>query len=181
MQIKEVIIVEGKNDTKRLQEVFGTQIYTIETGGSALNKEKIELIKKAHTHRGAIVFTDPDYAGNKIRTELQENIPSIKHAFIMQSDGISKNKKKVGLEHANEKVILDALSSVYTTHINKLNWEITDLYNLKLIGHPNSSELRQFLSHALCLGHTNAKQLLKRLNMFDIEKDKVIEILNQRI
>ena len=42
--IKEVIVVEGVNDTKRLKSFFDVE--TIETHGLGLKKDTIELIKK---------------------------------------------------------------------------------------------------------------------------------------
>ncbi len=179
MQIKEVIVVEGKNDTKNLQSIFGNDIYTIETGGSALDSEKLALIKKAHEHRGVIVFTDPDYAGNKIRSQIRNAIPTVKHAFIEQLDGVSKNKKKIGIEHASKNSITIALSKVYTINNNNYSWKTSDLYDLGLIGRASSSKLRIYLSKNLSLGHVNAKQLLRRLNMFDISKDTVKGIIEK--
>ena len=45
--INEVVIVEGKTDTQKLQKLFNVK--TIETNGSALNKQTINLIKQAAT------------------------------------------------------------------------------------------------------------------------------------
>ena len=56
--IKELIVVEGKNDTKRLQSFFDVE--TIETHGLGLSKDTIELIRKANEKRGVILFLDPD-------------------------------------------------------------------------------------------------------------------------
>ena len=65
--IKEVIVVEGVNDTKRLKSFFGVD--TIETHGLGLKKETIELIKKINDKRGVILFLDPDTPGEKIRNK----------------------------------------------------------------------------------------------------------------
>ena len=63
--IRELIVVEGKNDTKRLKSFF--DVDTIETHGMGLGKETIELIRKANEKRGVILFLDPDTPGEKIR------------------------------------------------------------------------------------------------------------------
>ncbi len=46
-QIKQMIVVEGRDDTKRLREAFGS-IDTIETNGSAINEATLE---KLNSHR----------------------------------------------------------------------------------------------------------------------------------
>lgn len=62
-KIKEVIVVEGKDDTKRIQRAVDAD--TIETRGSAIPEETLMLIKKLAKTRGVIVFTDPDFSGEK--------------------------------------------------------------------------------------------------------------------
>ena len=64
---KEVIIVEGRDDTTRLIETFGPDIKVIETGGSALNRATQARIKQAAEQFGIIIFTDPDYQGLRLR------------------------------------------------------------------------------------------------------------------
>ncbi|MDU6622271.1 MAG: ribonuclease M5, partial [Enterococcus avium] len=44
-KIEEIIVVEGKDDTKRLKEVF--DVDTIETRGSAINENILEQIEHA--------------------------------------------------------------------------------------------------------------------------------------
>ena len=61
--IEEIIVVEGKDDTKRIQEVVVAD--TIETIGSAINDDILQQIEHAQEIRGVIVFTDPDFSGEK--------------------------------------------------------------------------------------------------------------------
>ena len=65
MKIKEVIVVEGRDDTAAIKRAV--QADTIETGGSAINAKTIEKIRLAQQKRGVIIFTDPDYQGERIR------------------------------------------------------------------------------------------------------------------
>ncbi len=67
MKIKEVIVVEGKDDTTAIRRAVDAD--TIETNGSAINEETIEKIKLAQKTRGVIVLTDPDFPGK--RFEIQ--------------------------------------------------------------------------------------------------------------
>lgn len=65
MKVKEIIVVEGKDDTAKLKQAL--DVDTIETNGSAINKDILAQIAHAKTKRGVIVFTDPDYPGQRIR------------------------------------------------------------------------------------------------------------------
>ena len=56
------------------------------------------------------MFTDPDFAGKKIRDTLKRYIPNIKHAFISQKDATRNDN--IGVENANDEAILDALKNV---------------------------------------------------------------------
>ena len=53
MKIQEIIVVEGKDDTRRLREVVDAD--TIETIGSAINEEILMQIEHAQETRGVIV------------------------------------------------------------------------------------------------------------------------------
>ena len=58
MKIKEVIVVEGKDDTVAVKRAVEAD--TIETNGSAISEETLTKIAHAASKRGVIVFTDPD-------------------------------------------------------------------------------------------------------------------------
>ncbi len=80
MKIKEIIVVEGKDDTRAIQSAVNAD--TIETNGSAVSMETIVKIQLAMKVRGVIVLTDPDFPGEKIRKFITEHVPNCKHAFI---------------------------------------------------------------------------------------------------
>ena len=65
MKVKEIIVVEGKDDTTAIKRALNAD--TIETNGSAINQETINKIRLAQKVRGVIIFTDPDYPGERIR------------------------------------------------------------------------------------------------------------------
>jgi ribonuclease M5 len=83
LAIEEIIVVEGKDDTRRIQEVVEAD--TIETIGSAINEDILEQIAHAQETRGVIIFTDPDFSGEKIRKTIMEVVPDAKHAFLPRS------------------------------------------------------------------------------------------------
>ena len=95
MNIKEVIVVEGKSDTIAVKRA--TNADTIETNGSAIDNETLQRIAHAERTRGVIVFTDPDYPGRRIRAVIEERIPTVKHAFLDKKKTIAKNGKSLGI------------------------------------------------------------------------------------
>src|SRR5690554_4327267 len=99
LKIEEVIVVEGKNDTNAIKRFV--QCDTIETNGSAVSEQVISRVTLAKERRGVIIFTDPDYPGDKIRQTIDANVPGCKHAFLTKDEAIDNIKKKVGVEHAS--------------------------------------------------------------------------------
>lgn len=98
--IKEIVVVEGKNDTNTLQSFFDCD--TIETGGDQVNEKTIEPVRQAQKTRGVIIFTDPDTPGEHIRRLIGSSVPGCKHAFINKEK--AKTPKKVGVEHASQEI-----------------------------------------------------------------------------
>ena len=176
---KEVIIVEGRDDTRRLKEIF-PEIETFETGGSALDSMKLEQIKHLQKIRGVIVFTDPDYPGQKIRNAVARQIPDCKHAYLHQQDARPKSGEGLGVEHASESAIRKALESAMTPIENKEE-HITQpfLIGLDLIGHRKSKQKREILANKLGIGYVNGKQLRNRLNMFGISEAQVLQAIKE--
>ena len=171
--IKELIVVEGINDTKRLQSFFDVE--TIETHGLGLKKEIIELIKKANEKRGVILFLDPDMPGEKIRRRLNDEIPGLKNAFILKEDG--RTKKKVGIEHASKEVLEEALQNLVTYTDSRQSLSLEEFYELGLAGADDSASRREKVYRRFHLGKCNGKTLFKRLNMLGIEKAEIEKIL----
>lgn len=179
MRIKEVIVVEGKDDTTAIKRAVDAD--TIETNGSAISKETLMKIQHAQDKRGVIVFTDPDYPGRRIRAIIEEHVPGVKHAFLSKEKTIAKNGKGLGIEHAKDEDIRLALESVYTPKSDADVAEDIPLEILvkgKLIGHPNSKERRTRLGEQLKIGYTNGKQLQKRLSIFQISIQQLEEAIS---
>lgn len=176
-QIKEVVVVEGYHDLAKLKAIYKTiDIYI--TNGSEISNETLEELKILNEKRGLILFLDPDYQGERIRRIINDYVGETKHAFLKKKDCISKNKKKVGIEHAIRDVIIKGLTSFYTSsNTTDINIDYKDIYSLNLIGNRNSKALRKQLGEELGIGLNNGKTLLKKLNMFNISLTQIIDIL----
>ena len=179
MYYNEIIVVEGKNDASKLKSVY-PDIECFITNGSAFEERMEELVELSKT-REIILFLDPDFPGEKIRQGIMKKI-NCKQAFLKKSLAISKNNKKVGIEHASKEDIMFALEHALTISNDKTQELITinDLYDLNLIGNSNSQKLRNIICEKLHIGHCNSKQLVNRLNMFNISKSRVLEVLKEQ-
>ncbi|USS87897.1 ribonuclease M5 [Fructilactobacillus hinvesii] len=176
-RIKEVVVVEGKSDTKQIQRAVDAD--TIETRGSAISDETLALIDRLAQTRGVIVFTDPDFSGEKIRRVIAAEIPEAKHAFLEKQDAVpEKAHGSLGVEHATLAAIRRALARVYTE--SDANPEVisrAELLEANLMGSPAAKRRRLELGEYLHLGYVNAKQLQRRLRMFGISRAQFYEAL----
>lgn len=169
--IKEVIVVEGKDDTSQIAKAVHAD--TIETRGSAIPDDTLALIEEVAEKRGIIIFTDPDFSGEKIRKIVAEAVPNAKHAFLARKDGVpGKAGGSLGVEHASPEAIIEALSHVYTeTDAQPEVIHQDDLVAAGLIGGPDAKARRIALGEALHIGYVNGKQLQKRLKMFQVSRE----------
>ncbi|UUZ82192.1 ribonuclease M5 [Paenibacillus sp. P26] len=167
--IKEIIVVEGKDDTTAIKRAVEAE--TIETGGSAINRETLERIKLAQQRRGVIVFTDPDHAGERIRKIIAARVPGCKHAFLTQEEATSKGD--IGVENASVEAIRKALEQVKTDYQaaeSDIAWE--DLMGAGLIVHPQAASRRLTMGKLLGIGYCNGKQFYNRCRMFQITREE---------
>ncbi|QIL45881.1 ribonuclease M5 [Vagococcus coleopterorum] len=186
-KINEMVVVEGKDDTKRLQQFL--EVDTIETIGSAIDEAILERIRLAQEVRGVIVLTDPDFSGEKIRKIITAEVPGVKHAFITREEGepsSSSRGKSLGVEHASKGAIEKALKHVMTPTLDDNISEMIPrevLIGLGLIAGPKAKRRREQLGNKLRIGYTNAKQLEKRLLAFRITEEELaaamIEVLEE--
>lgn len=175
MKIKEVIVVEGKSDYTFLKSFLDVEI--IITNGSEISKQTLDLIKKANEKSGVIILTDPDYPGTRIRNIISDYIGECKHAFVEKSKAIKG--KKVGIAETKKEDILTALENVVTfKEIEEGDIKYSDLYELGFIGKPDSKQKREKVANYYHLGWCNGKNFLRRLNMFNINLEKIIEVIN---
>lgn len=168
-KIKEVIVVEGKDDTKQIAKAVNADTY--ETNGSALSMADIEQLKKLQASRGLIVFTDPDFNGERVRKLISQHIPGVKHAFIRRDQGVPDEAHgSLGVEHAAPAVIKAALAHVYTEEEQASNqFSRHDLAQAGLLSGAGARARREQLGQILGIGYGNGKQLLRRLNLFRID------------
>lgn len=171
--VKELIVVEGKNDTNRLKLFFDCD--TIETGGNRVDQITLDRIRSAANTRGVIVFTDPDSPGEFIRRKIDSlHLDNVKHVFIEKK--LARTTKKVGVEHALEADLVDALSHAITFDQRKstLTWE--EFIDLGLVG---NAPLREQVCLFFHIGPCNGKTCFKRLNQMGIQGKQIRKYLDE--
>lgn len=173
MKISEIIVVEGKNDIFKVKRAVDADVISV--SGQGINKEMIEYLKTLEKKRGIIVLMDPDGPGEKIRAIITNHIPKAKHAFISKDKALLNGD--VGVENASIKSIKDSLKNLLTTGQIEGDLIMQDLLTYKLVATDNSRILRKKLSQYLKFGECNGKTLLKRLNMLNITKDKLENLM----
>jgi ribonuclease M5 len=175
LKMNALIVVEGVKDVQKLTPLIEADFVT--TNGSALSSEVIEFIRQAKTKgREVIVFTDPDFPGEKIRQSLEQAIPGLTHAFVEKKFAISHGK--VGVAEATEAAILQALSEKLTPHSDiRGSLTMQDLAKLGFVGDQHAAILREKTNQHFHLGPCNVKTMLKRLNVLGIGYDELKAIL----
>jgi ribonuclease M5 len=174
--IKEIIVVEGKDDTVAVQRAVKAE--TIETGGSAINNEIFRQIALAQERRGVIILTDPDHAGERLRRLITERVPGCKHAFISREE--ADYKGDIGVENASPETIRRALEQVKSEMTGQApQIEVKDLLEAGLLSGPDSSQRRMALGKLLGIGYANGKQFYKRCTMFQITREEFLRAVEQ--
>lgn len=176
MIIKEVIVVEGKDDVTAVKRAVDAEIIT--THGFGINKKTINRIKFAQEKKGVIIFTDPDYAGEKIRKYITDRVKGCKHAFLPREEAIKKDN--IGIENASPKSIIAALEKVRSlVEEKRIEFTKTDLVMNDLIGTNGSTDRRDKMGKELGIGYANGKQFLFRLNNYGITREEFNKALNK--
>ena len=171
-----IIVVEGVHDVARLKAIY-PDCNCVITNGREIDKSTIDYIKELSKTHEIIIFTDPDSPGERIRSIINDAVPNAKQAFLRKRDCISNNKKKVGIEHASKDVIIEALDNVYSPTSNEDVITMNELFELGLNGYSNSAILRDKISDYLNIGKPNCKTFLRRLNLLQINKEELKEII----
>ena len=105
MPLPFVVIVEGKNDRHRLQQILSPAVPIYATYGIP-GTERLEKLKKEAGHRQVVILTDQDAAGQRIRRMLREVFPDAINIYTKRSyngvehtpvDFLAERFRRVGL------------------------------------------------------------------------------------
>lgn len=174
--IKEVIVVEGRDDITAVKKAVDAEIIAV--GGFGINRKVIEKIKEAQKRCGVIILTDPDFAGEKIRKIISKRVPNVKHAYIGRDEGTKDGD--IGVENASPEAILRALKNTKFEVTEKREFfNIEDMIFWGLTGKDDSKNRRELLGKKLGIGYGNTNQMITRLNNYGISRDEFVEAMQK--
>ena len=118
-------------------------------------------------------MTDPDSAGERIRSFLSKRFPEAKHAFVPREEATANDD--IGIEQASPEAIRKALEKVRTLDWNPATiFTATDMMQHGLSGVPDAAEKRAALGAMLGVGYANGKTFLQRLNHYGVTKEEFL-------
>lgn len=174
--IKEVIVVEGKDDITAVKASLECEI--VSTNGFNYGKKLIKTLKSLQERRGLIILLDPDFEGERIRRDLAKHIPLAKHAYLPQNKAMKKDN--IGVENAKPEDIIAAINKARPSKIDAVKvFDKQDLMLFGLSGSESSSKRREKLGELLGIGYTNAKGLLNRLNNLGITREEFLKAMER--
>lgn len=81
IEIEKVIIVEGKSDKKRIQDIIREPIEIICTNGT-ISLSKLDEIIDCTFNKEVYILVDSDDSGNKLRKQFKREFPEAEHLYI---------------------------------------------------------------------------------------------------
>ena len=165
-----IIVVEGHGDEAFLSS-FIKSLYII-TNGYDLPKEDIDFLKHYSGKKKVIVFTDPDDAGKSIRKKINDY--NFKHIDVeVAIDSCNKNGKH-GVAECDKNTIINVLEEHLSTK-EPICGNITTS-KLMMLGVITKLD-RDQLCKKLHLGICNGKQLVRRINVLNIDENTIVEAM----
>ncbi|MDQ7095048.1 toprim domain-containing protein [Desulfosporosinus sp. PR] len=75
-----VIIVEGKSDKQRLQQLLTEPVEIVCTNGT-IGEDKLEELVAEYSENEVFVLLDADYSGDKVRRLFKQDFPNVHHLY----------------------------------------------------------------------------------------------------
>ena len=174
IKIKQAVIVEGKYDKIKLENIIAANIITTDGFKIYNNAEKRALIKSLAQKTGIIIFTDSDAAGQRIRGFIKSFAGSadIINIYAPAVSGKEKRKREpskeniLGVEGTDNKIIRELFAKFDAPDYNsERKISKLDFYNDGLSGGPDSAKKREYLCGKLNLPQMSANALLEAVNI----------------
>lgn len=170
--ISQIVLVEGKYDKITLENIIDATIIPCNGFGIFKDEEKKKAIRNLAKERGAILLTDSDSAGAKLRSYLSVILQGaqVYPLYIPAIKGKEKRKTVpskegyLGVEGMDAKVLYRAFKDFKAEAVKK-KFTANDLYRLGFTGNEGSKAKKEALLRALSLPpHLSNKALLKELD-----------------
>jgi len=183
-RIASAIVVEGKYDKIRLENIVDAVILVTNGFRIYRNREMLSLIRHYAETTGIIILTDADAAGFQIRGFLKGAVPNgrILHVYVPGIHGKEPRKRQasaeglLGVEGISDAVLLQSLerAGAFEEALPASENDITPalLFQLGLAGTPDCAARRQALLSALSLPrHLSTRALCEVLGTMTCAKE----------
>jgi len=184
-----LIVVEGLKDWDVIKTAVNAHVFVCD-GASILSHvfEKY-VTRTVRDYEGdVIMLMDPDTAGRRMRTTVNELIGPCKHAFISEYDavvGMGTQFESIGIENASPDCIRNALKNTKTfrKHAGQ-DIHFDTLYEMGLVQTPAEQIAgvrlrRRFTCGFLGIGFCDGRQLLKQLNGYSFSLEEIQEAVSK--
>lgn len=183
IKISRAIVVEGRDDVDAVSKACDALI--IPTHGFGITEETWALIAKAYESKGLIILTDPDFSGEEIRRKLTARFPDSVQAHIARENAYLAGD--IGVENARPEVIMASLQKAleladaieHGASNSDETITMQDIEELGLVGTDGAAEMRNRIAAALGIGHGNAKAFIKKLNYWNIGREKLEQTIKE--
>ena len=191
LKLDRPVIVEGKYDKVRLQNLLDAPILTTDGFRIFRDSEKRTLFRRLAEKNGVFVLTDPDGGGLLIRSLLRGTVPPdrVVHLYVPAVRGKERRKKTasreglLGVEGIDDETLLNLFRPFAVGNTEKKADSPavtkTDFYEDGLSGKADSSLLRRKLAERLRLpANLSANALLEAVNLL-YSKEEYREALRE--
>ena len=171
LNIDKLILVEGKYDKIRLENIVNSDIFVLNGFGIFKNKTAISTIKKLSRNKEILILTDSDTAGYKIRVYLSSVLEGYKITNVFIPQIVGKEKRKtlpsaegfLGVEGVSDDQLREVLEK-FTTDIQKREEiSVSDLFKLGLTGGDGSKKRKNQLLKSLGVQQNISNRFLLRI------------------
>ncbi len=190
IKLDKLIIVEGKYDKIKLENIIDDMILTTEGFGIFKNKSKIKFIKTMAERKGIVILTDSDAAGFKIRNFIKGIVPAeqITNIYIPDVEGKEKRKRthskegKLGVEGIDAEILKECILKEGVACVEKATPNHTSTYDLMqagISGAKDSKKRKKALTDALGLPERVSTGILLQYINSVLTKEEFEECLHQ--
>ena len=185
LKIDKLIIVEGKYDKIRLENIVEANIFAV-NGFRVFNDKSIkETIKTLAKNNGAIILTDSDTAGYRIRVYLSEILVGceVVNLFSPEIQGREKRKTEasasglVGIEGTPDDLLIKLLEECVSCKETSSEIGYNDLYELGLMGKSGSKSRKNRLLNHLGIQKNISNTFLIRILNDKFTKDELYDYI----
>lgn len=171
IKIDKLVIVEGKYDKIRLSNIINAEIIAV-NGFSVFNDNALkETLKNLAREKGALILTDSDIAGYKIRVYLSKILGNVEIINVLAPPIQGKEKRKaypsaqgfVGIEGTSDEILYNLLSRYSEDKETRDDIKPVHLYELGFVGKENSKKMKKSLTDKLGVQPNISNKFLLRI------------------